>query len=299
MRAPGTKFTFRDGRYITDAVQAARKADVAIVFATQWMSEGFDQPDLNLPNGQDALIAAVAAANPNTIVVLETGGPVVMPWLEQTAAVVEAWYPGARGGEAIAAVLYGDTNPSGRLPVTFPASVEQLPFPVLPGSDTLEPDFQGRAKPGETLSVDYNRDGSDVGYRWFARTGAKPLFAFGHGLSYTRFAHGTLTVNGGKAVTASFTVTNIGERDGADVPQLYLVSAAGARVQRLAAFEKVALRPGENRTVSLTIDPRLLASWTEKGWHIKTGSYGFALGSSADSLGPVVTIKMTERFLKP
>ena len=298
-RAPGTKFTYRDGRYITDAVQAARKADVAIVFATQWMSEGFDQPDLNLPNGQDALIAAVAAANPNTIVVLETGGPVVMPWLEQTAAVVEAWYPGARGGEAIAAVLYGDTNPSGRLPVTFPASVEQLPFPVLPGSDTLEPDFQGRAKPGETLSVDYNRDGSDVGYRWFARTGAKPLFAFGHGLSYTRFAHGTLTVNGGKAVTATFTVTNIGERDGADVPQLYLVSAAGARVQRLAAFEKVALRPGENRTVSLTIDPRLLASWTEKGWHIKTGSYGFALGSSADNLGPVVTIKLTERFLKP
>jgi beta-glucosidase len=298
-RAPGTKFTYRDGRYITDAVQAAKKADVAIIFATQWMSEGLDQPDLNLPNGQDALIAAVAAANPNTIVVLETGGAVVMPWLEQTAAVVEAWYPGARGGEAIAAVLYGDTNPSGRLPVTFPASVEQLPFPVLPGSDTLDPDFQGRAKPGESLSVDYNRDGSDVGYRWFARTGAKPLFAFGHGLSYTSFAHSGLSVAGGATVTAKFTVKNTGPRDGADVPQLYLVNAAGKPVQRLAAFEKVALKAKESRTVSVTIDPRLLANWVDNGWLIKGGSYGFALGSSAADLGPVTTVKLAERRLKP
>jgi beta-glucosidase len=298
-RAPGTKFTYRDGRYITDAVQAAKKADVAIIFATQWMSEGLDQPDLNLPNGQDALIAAVAAANPNTIVVLETGGAVVMPWLEQTAAVVEAWYPGARGGEAIAAVLYGDTNPSGRLPVTFPASVEQLPFPVLPGSDTLDPDFQGRAKPGETLSVDYNRDGSDVGYRWYARTGAKPLFAFGHGLSYTSFAHSGLSVAGGATVTARFTVKNTGARDGADVPQLYLVNAAGKPVQRLAAFEKVALKAKESRTVSVTIDPRLLANWVDNGWLVKGGSYGFALGSSAADLGPVTTVKLAERRLKP
>jgi beta-glucosidase len=298
-RAPGTKFTYRDGRYITDAVQAAKKADVAIVFATQWMSEGLDQPDLNLPNGQDALIAAVAAANPNTIVVLETGGAVVMPWLEQTAAVVEAWYPGARGGEAIASVLYGDTNPSGRLPVTFPASVEQLPFPVLPGSDTLDPDFQGRAKPGETLSVDYNRDGSDVGYRWYARTGAKPLFAFGHGLSYTSFAHSGLSVAGGATVTARFTVKNTGARYGADVPQLYLVNAAGKPVQRLAAFEKVALKAGESRTVSVPVDPRLLANWVDNGWLIKGGNYGFALGSSAADLGPVTTVKLAEQRLKP
>ena len=298
-RAPGTEFTYRDGRYITDAVLAAKKADVAIIFATQWMSEGLDQPDLNLPDGQDALIAAVAAANPNTIVVLETGGPVLMPWLEQTAAVVEAWYPGGRGGEAIASILYGDTNPSGRLPVTFPASVSQLPFPVLPGSDTLDPDFQGRAKPGETLSVDYNRDGSDVGYRWFARTGAKPLFAFGHGLSYTSFAHGGLTVSGGATVTARFTVKNTGTRDGADVPQLYLVNAAGKSVQRLAAFEKVALKGGESRTVSVTVDPRLLANWVDNGWLIKGGAYGFALGSSAADLGPVTNVKLAERRLKP
>ena len=298
-RAPGTKFTYRDGRYITDAVLAAKKADVAIIFATQWMSEGLDQPDLNLPDGQDALIAAVAAANPNTIVVLETGGPVLMPWLEQTAAVVEAWYPGGRGGEAIASILYGDTNPSGRLPVTFPASVSQLPFPVLPGSDTLDPDFQGRAKPGETLSVDYNRDGSDVGYRWFARTGAKPLFAFGHGLSYTSFAHGGLTVSGGATVTARFTVKNTGTRDGADVPQLYLVNAAGKSVQRLAAFEKVALKAGERRTVNVAVDPRLLANWENDGWHIKGGTYAFAVGSSVVDLGPVTNVTLADRRLKP
>jgi beta-glucosidase len=298
-RAPATKFTFRDGRYIADAVQAAKKADVAIVFATQWASEGFDLPDLTLPNGQDALIAAVAAANPNTIVILETGGPVLMPWLDQTAAVVEAWYPGARGGEAIAAVLYGDTNPSGRLPVTFPASLDQLPFPVLPGSDTLEPDFQGRAKPGETLSVDYNRDGSDVGYRWFARTGAKPLFAFGYGLSYTSFAHSALAVSGDATLTAKLTVVNTGTRDGADVPQLYLVNAAGKSVLRLAAFDKVALKAGERRTVSVNVDPRLIANWDGDSWRIKAGTYSFALGSSATALGPVATITLAERRFKP
>jgi beta-glucosidase len=290
-RAPGTKFTYRDGRYIADAVLAAKKADVAIVFATQWMTEGLDQPDLNLPYGQDALIAAVAEANPNTIVVLETGGPVLMPWLDRTAAVVEAWYPGARGGEAIASVLYGDTNPSGRLPVTFPASVAQLPFPVLPGSDTLEPDFQGRAKPGETLSVDYNKDGSDVGYRWYARTGAKPLFPFGYGLSYTSFAHSGLTLSAGKTITASFTVKNSGTVTGADVPQLYLVSAAGKPVRRLAAFEKVALAPGASKKLTLTVDPRILAKWSNGQWNIAAGLYGFALGTSAEALGPVQIVR--------
>jgi beta-glucosidase len=298
-RAPGTKFTFRDGRYITDAVQAAKRADVAIVFATQWTSEGLDQPDLNLPNGQDALIAAVAAANPNTIVVLETGAPVVMPWLDQTAAVVEAWYPGARGGDAIASILYGDTNPSGRLPVTFPASVNQLPIPVLPGSDTLEPDFQGRAKPGEQLSVDYNVDGSDVGYRWFARTGAKPLFPFGFGLSYTSFAHSALKVSAGSKVIATFSVTNTGKTAGADVPQLYLVSVNGQKKLRLAAFEKVALAPATSKTVSVVVDPRLLADWKDGGWQVAGGQYSFALGKSAADLGPEVTVTVKAQRLKP
>jgi beta-glucosidase len=302
-RAPDTKFTFRDGRFVSEAVQAAKGADVVIVFATQWMTEGLDQPDLSLPSGQDALIAAVAEANPNTIVVLETGGPIVMPWLDKTAAVVEAWYPGARGGEAIASVLYGDTNPSGRLPVTFPASVNQLPFPVLPGSDKLEADFFGQPKPGESLSVDYNKDGSDVGYRWFARTGAKPLFPFGYGLSYTSFTHSGLKLSAGTSVTASFTasftVQNTGTKAGADVPQLYLVSVNGAKKLRLAAFDKVALAPGATKRLNVSIDPRLLADWKDGGWQIAGGRYGFALGTSAETLGEVQMVNIAGRKWGP
>jgi beta-glucosidase len=298
-RAPKTDFTFADGRYIADAVRVAKSADVAIVFATQWMTEGADVPDLGLPGGQDALIEAVTAANPNTIVVLETGGPVVMPWADKTAAILEAWYPGARGGEAIASILYGDTNPSGRLPVTFPASVAQLAHPVLPAYGKVSSDFMGNPKPGETASVDYDVEGSDVGYRWFARTGAKPLYAFGHGLSYTSFDHSGLTVSGGATVTAKFTVKNSGARDGADVPQLYLVNATGKPMQRLAAFSKVALKAGESRAVSVTVDPRLLSNWAGDGWHIAGGRYSFALGSSATDLGPVTTVTLPERHLKP
>jgi beta-glucosidase len=216
---------------------------VAIVFATEWRTEGLDQPDLSLPDGQDALIAAVAAANPRTIVVLETGGPVAMPWLDKTAAVLEAWYPGARGGEAIAKVLFGEANPGGRLPVTFPASVAQLPRPKLDGSDTLDPDFMGNPPtPQTTLKADYNVEGSDVGYRWFARTGAKPLFPFGYGLSYTTFAQDGLSVDG---KTARFTLRNTGKVAGDDVGQVYLVDRAGSAKRRLVGFARVHLEPGE------------------------------------------------------
>src|SRR6185295_18224054 len=142
-------------RYTSEAVALAKQADVAIVFATQWTTEGFDLPDLSLPNGQDALIAAVAEANHNTIVVLETGGPVLMPWLDKTAAVIAAWYPGARGAEALASILFGEINPSGRLPITFPASESQLPRPKLDGADTLEKDFAGGvASAQDTLTAD-------------------------------------------------------------------------------------------------------------------------------------------------
>ncbi len=298
-RAPQTVFDYHDGRYIADAVAAAKKADVAVVFATQWMSEGIDVPDLSLPNGQDALIAAVAAANPHTIVVLESGGPLIMPWLDKTAAVVEAWFPGARGGEAITSVLYGDTNPSGRLPVTFPANLDQLAHPILPGSDTVAQDFMGKGKPGQTFSVDYDVEGSDVGYRWFARTNVKPAFAFGYGLSYTSFAQSGLKLKGGDSVSASFTVKNTGARDGAAVPQLYLVNAGGTATKRLAAFTKVALKAGESRAIEVSVDLRLIANWAGTDWAIKGGSYSFALGSSADQLGPVVTVTLGARHLKP
>jgi beta-glucosidase len=294
-KAPGAEVIYRNGRYIADAVKQARKADVAIIFATQWTSEGFDVPDLSLPNGQDELIAAVAAANPHTIVVLENGGPVLMPWLDKTAAVIEAWYPGARGGEAIASVLFGDTNPGGRLPVTFPASLDQLPRPKLDGSDTIEPDFSGAGQPGDKLSTNYDIEGSDLGYRWNARKGYKALFPFGFGLSYTSFQTGDLRTDG---KTARLSVANSGAVPGDTVAQLYLVSRDATPRKRLVGYRRVSLAPGEKKAITLTIDPRLLADWSDGQWVIPAGAYDFALGDNAEELGARVTVRIKEHRWK-
>ncbi len=291
--APQAEVRFRNGRYLSEAVRAARDADVAIVFATKWSSEGVDQPDLTLPDGQDALIAAVAAANPRTVVVLETGNPVAMPWLDSTAAVIAAWYPGARGGEAIAAVLFGETNPSGRLPITFPMALADLPRPELDGLATLETSFSGEAPtPDAQLTANYDIEGSDVGYRWNARTGRRALFPFGHGLSYTTFATGGLQTDGREA---SFTVTNTGPRAGATVAQLYVVGRDDIVRQRLVGFARVELAPGESRAVRLQIDPRLLADWTPHGWALSPGVYTFALGENAERLGTSVRVRLAGR----
>jgi beta-glucosidase len=295
-QAPGAEIFFRDGRHVADAVAAARKSDVVVVFATQGMTEGLDEPDLSLPDGQDQVIAAVAAANPRTIVVLETGGAVLMPWLEHTAAVVEAWYPGARGGEAIAALLFGKANFSGRLPLTFPASEAQLPHPTLVGSDTIEPDFMGNGHAGQSLSVDYDVEGSDVGYRWFARRGERPLFPFGFGLSYTTFETAGLAVQAGKqGVVASASVRNTGARAGAEVVQVYLTSAAGQATRRLVGYQRIALDAGASGNVQLSVDPRLLARWEGDGWHQPAGSYRFALGRNAMDLGAEVDVRLPEK----
>ncbi|KMS56546.1 beta-glucosidase [Novosphingobium barchaimii LL02] len=295
-QAPGATVLYRQGQYIKDAAELAARSEVAVVFATQWMTEGLDVPDLSLPRGQDALIEAVAAANPNTIVVLETGGPVKMPWLGKVKAVVEAWYSGARGGEALASVLFGDTNPSGRLPVSFPADESQLPRPRLDGSDWVEPDFGGNPKGGkDNLPTDYDIEGSDIGYRWYARTGAKPLFPFGYGLSYTTFTQEKPAVKG---LSASVTVTNTGQRAGADVVQLYLISRAGENKRRLVGFGRVELAPGASRKVAMTIDARLLADWKDGGWTVPAGDYAFAVGSDAEHLGAAVSVKMKSRRWK-
>ncbi|MDE1915287.1 MAG: glycoside hydrolase family 3 protein [Sphingomonadales bacterium] len=288
--------TFRDGAFISEAVDQAKRADVAIVFATKWSTEGKDQADFTLPNGQDALIAAVAAANPHTIVVLETGNPVDMPWLDKVPGVIEAWYGGARGGDAIASVLFGETNPSGRLPITFPARASQLPRPVLDGYWDLETNFMGDPPtPATKLSANYNIEGSDVGYRWFARKGEKALFPFGHGLSYTSFAADGLKVDGLKA---SFTVKNTGARAGAYVAQLYLTARGGEARERLAGFARIMLQPGESKPITLTIDPRILADWTEKGWTIKGGPYSFALGEDAEHLAAPVSTTLKSKTWK-
>lgn len=291
--APEAQVRFRDGRYASEAALAASQADVAIVFANQYQTEGFDVPDLSLPDGQDALIAAVAAANPNTIVVLQTGGPVAMPWRGQVKAIVEAWYPGARGGEAIAEILFGKVNPSGRLPITFPQSERQLPRPRLDGLDTVEPNFVGTGVPGQKLDVDYNIEGSDLGYRWYARQGIEPLFAMGHGLSYTRFAHEGLTLaRDGDRLIARFTVRNLGARAGSDVPQVYLTDAAGTRLRRLAGFAKVELAPGEARQIEVPLEWRTIAEWQEGGWTIAAGDYRFIVARDALSGGPEQSIRL-------
>ena len=294
--APQAKIAFRDGRYIADAVEKARQAEVAIVFATQWATEGLDVPDLSLPDGQDELITAVAAANPHTIVVLETGGPVKMPWLDKVAGVVEAWYPGARGGQAIASILVGDINPSGRLPITFPASESQLPRAKLDGSDWVEPDFSGDPSSGsDRLAADYDIEGSDVGYRWFARKDLKPLFPFGFGLSYTSFATPALEMAGLKA---KVTVANTGQRAGDDVAQLYLVTRNGQTKRRLVGFQRVHLEPGARQQVNLVVDPRLLADWKNGGWTMPAGDYVFAAGRDAETLGAPVRVRMSARNWK-
>jgi beta-glucosidase len=286
---PDAKIEFDTGYDTPFAAARAAHADIAIVFATKFETEGVDSSGLSLPLGQDQLIAAVAKANRNTIVVLETGNPVLMPWLADVNAVVEAWYPGQKGGEAIADVLTGAVNPSGRLPMTFPAADADNPRPQLPGFG--EPD-------GVPIQVEYS-EGSDVGYRWFAAQKKTPLFAFGHGLSYTQFKHEALKLSGGDTVAASFKIRNTGEREGADVAQLYLVDAAGTPLRRLAAFERVSLKPGQSKQIALKVDPRLIAEWENGGWHIKGGSYAFALGKSAIELGPTATVKLNERRFTP
>jgi beta-glucosidase len=291
-RAPAAHVTYYDGAYPDLAAAHAREADVAIVFATQWTSEGIDVPDLNLPNGQDALIAAVAAANPHTIVVLETGGPVLMPWLNKTAAVLEVWYPGIKGADAIADILFGDVNPSGRLPVTFPASLDQLPRPTLDALYNFDP----------RIAVNYDIEGSDVGYRWFNRKELTPLFPFGFGLSYTSFRYDNLELRSeGNSLTASFTVTNTGDRPGRDIPQVYVTGRGNSKGQRLIGWAIVDLAPGASTRVTVEADPRLLSDWSvpRQRWSMPAGRYDLTVNSSAASVMLSGSTGLEPRMLPP
>ncbi len=270
---PHTIIEFDPGLSPAEAVLTARRADIAVVFAVRVEGEGFDNADLFLPWGQDAVIEAVAEAQPNTVVVLETGNPTAMPWRGKVNAILQAWYPGQAGGQAIAEILVGAANPSGRLPVTFPRDLSQTPRPQLPGLG---------APWGTPTTIHYS-EGAEVGYRWYAKQGHSPMFAFGHGLSYTRFEHRDLAVTGGDTVTASFTVVNAGGRAGADVPQLYLTAAPDGQRVRLLGFERVELMPGESRRVTIEADPRVLARYDGRAgsWRIDEGSYAVAVGASA------------------
>jgi beta-glucosidase len=270
--APHARIAFADGSDVTAAVAAAARSHVAIVFVRQWTGEGVDVLNLSLPDGQDQLVEAVAAANKRTIVVVENGGPVLMPWLDRVGAVLEAWYPGQRGGAAIGRLLFGVASPSGRLPVTFPRAEEQLPSSA-----------RADAKKGRT-SVAYT-EGANVGYRWFELEQEKPLFAFGHGLTYTRFAYSKLRVVGGAHPSVSFWLTNVGRRAGIEVAQLYvsLPSGENAGARRLAGWKRVSLRPGEAKQVTIRLDPHATKIWNveRRGWEMVGGDYRVAIGSSA------------------
>ena len=233
-----------------------------ILFADQWMTESADAPSIKLPGEQDQLIEAVTHANPRTVVVLETGGPVAMPWLERTAAVLEAWYPGQMGAEAIAEILSGAANPSGRLPVTFPVSEGQLPHSQIQGDPNGAPIGPvGRGGHYGAIFTAVYDEGAEVGYKWFSGRGERPLFPFGFGLSYAKFALSGLAVNvSGEAVTASATVHNLSELAGAAIPEFYVSGPNGVNIPlRLVGWERVDLAPGEERQVTVAIDPRLLA----------------------------------------
>jgi len=278
---PGVAITYDDGSDPARAAALAKSADVTLVFAVKPEIEGVDHATLALPDDQDTLIEAVASANPQTAVVLETGNPVTMPWLGKVGAVLEAWFPGQRGGEAITDILTGKISPAGRLPITFPASEDQLPRPTIAGFDPAKQRPLSIGVTYQPFDVDFI-EGSDVGYRWFERRGATPLFAFGHGLTYTGFAYaqGTATASGG-SITASFTLTNTGKREGTEIAQLYV--APPGRTHRLAGWARVTLAPGESRAVTIHADPRLLLSYDEqhRDWRRVAGDYRFFVGRNA------------------
>jgi beta-glucosidase len=285
------RLTYNDGKDVAAAAKLAAGSDVVIVFANQWMAESFDADDLSLPNKQDDLIAAVAKANPKTVVVLQTGNPVVMPWLNNVGAVLEAWYPGTNGGAAIARVLNGDVNPSGRLPATFPASVDQLPRPKIDGdAKTKDENII------EKVTTNYNIEGAAVGYKWFDLKGHKPLFPFGYGLSYSTFAYDDLSAKpAGNGIEVTFSIRNTGKRDGKSVGQVYVspVSGGWEAPKRLAGWDKLDLKAGASGKATVKVDPRLLGVYdsASKTWKIAAGEYLVTLADSAGAK-PAASVKV-------
>ena len=297
--APHATVTFDPGTDPAAAAAAARSAQVAIVFAVQHASEGMDLPNLSLPDHQDELIEAVAAANPHTIVVLETGGAVLMPWIDHVSAVLEAWFPGIRGSEAIANLLFGVDDPTGRLPLTFPLHEADLPHPApieppkpdaehpipqLPGFPPLIAHFMGVAP---FFDVDYD-EGLKVGYKWYDAEKKPVLFPFGFGLSYTSFGFSGLSVTPGESTAVTFTVKNTGERAGIETAEVYasLPAAADEPPKRLVGWTQVDLAPGESKEVTVPVSQDRLTIYDEASdsWKLVPGRYTIRVGSSSRDL---------------
>jgi beta-glucosidase len=294
-KLPNTKIDFDPGTDAKSAASLAKGADLAIVFASQWLAEDMDLPSLSLPDSQDALIEQVASANPHTIVVLETGTAVTMPWIDKVAGVVEAWYAGSSGHKALANVLVGDVNPTGKLPMTFPKSEADLPHPDRPKipaqsqtqvgdvADDGAPTANASAHAGYAIRYD---EGSEVGYKWYETQDKKPLFAFGFGLSYTTYEYSGLSVDPATK-TARFIVKNTGTRAGSEIAEVYVRLPKGAdeSFKRLAGWNRVTLAPGESRTIAVAIDDRVLKTFNDESnaWTMIAGEYQVLVGNSSDN----------------
>jgi beta-glucosidase len=294
-KLPNTSIDFDPGTDAKSAAGLAKSADLAIVFAHQWESEDMDLPSLSLPDNQDALIEEVASANPHTIVVLETGTAVTMPWIDKVAGVVEAWYAGSSGHKALADVLVGDVNPSGKLPLTFTRTEADLPHPAPPKipaesqahagdvADNGAPSSNASAHTGYAVHYD---EGGAIGYKWFEEKNKKSLFAFGFGLSYTTYAYSGLNIDS-DAKTARFTVKNTGKRPGTEIAEVYarLPKGTDEPYKRLVGWIRVALAPGESKAVSVAIDDRVLKTFDEEknAWNMTPGDYQVLVGGSSDN----------------
>jgi beta-glucosidase len=285
-QAPHATVEFNAGTDVAAAAALAKQSQVAIVFVNQPMSEGRDAKTLSLPDNQDALVEAVAAANPHTIVVLETGGPVTMPWADHVAGIVEAWYPGIGGAQSLASLLFGQVNPSGKLAVTFAKSDDQLPHPEVPGINLKE-----RADPGNPdhrelprFDADYNVAGARVGYKWYESEHKTPLFPFGYGLSYTTYAYSNLKADA-QDRSVSFEVKNTGSVAGTEIAEVYaeLPAKAGESFKRLVAWERVALDAGESKTVTLKLNPLYLSIFNtdRNSFELLPGDYKILAGPSS------------------
>lgn len=288
--APQAHLSYDDGQNIDRAAGLAATADIVVIFAELWRTEGQDVQGLSLPGEQERLIERVAAANANTVVVLETGGPVLMPWRDKVPAILHAFYAGSGGGEAMASILFGHVNPSGRLPFTIPLSESDLPRPGQIDPQTVI------SNPGEPVYKpivhrDYAIEGADTGYRWFSRTGKPVAYPFGFGLSYTHFDHGNVAIDP-QALVARLPVTNTGPVSGAEVVQIYAAFEGDSSFQpRLVGFAKVVLAPGETEEVQVSLEPPLLARVEGENWVRKAGRYRFDL--RRDAMTPITGQSLT------
>jgi len=292
--APKVTVEYNAGTDPASAAALAKSSEIAIVFVNQFTSEDSDYP-LTLPDNQDALVKAVAAANPRTIVVIESGTTILMPWVSDVKAVLAAWYPGIGGGQAIANILFGSVNPSGKLPITFTKFEADLPHPQLPGLELAMKAAQEK-KPLPPFDANYT-EGARVGYKWFESEKKEPLFYFGHGLSYTTFAYSNLKVDD-QQKQVSFTLKNTGSRAGAEIAQLYVEvpKTAGESFKRLAAWDRIPLAAGESKTVTLPLNPLCLSVFdTQKNAFTQLpGDYPIHLGSSAKELHLTATLKVAQ-----